>query len=83
MEATWFGHSRSLISTNVDSSAAIDTQFDGVAYDFGASVLFMLKAYLDKINTTTYRQGKLESIESLIFFFNNLLCGLFQACETI
>lgn len=56
MAATWFGHSRQLVSS-VTSSADIEAQFDGVSYSFGASILYQLMQYLAVVAPGAYDAG--------------------------
>jgi hypothetical protein len=44
-------------SAQVDSSAAIESQFDGVAYSFGGSLLWSLRNFLNVARPGAYNQG--------------------------
>lgn len=66
MAATQYGHSRPLIST-VDSSASIESQFDGVAYSFGASILYTLKNFIERSQPTAYTAGMAAYLQTFAF----------------
>ena len=53
MRATAYGDSRSLV-TEVDSSAAIESQFDGVAYSYGGSLLYMIEDFVERVKPGSY-----------------------------
>jgi aminopeptidase N len=54
--STMWGTSRSLTSY-VDSSEEIEAQFDGVAYSFGGSILYSVRAFVEAIVPGSFFQG--------------------------
>ena len=54
MEATQYGASRALVPAVVDSSATIESLFDGVSYSFGASLLRMIEGHVERVSPGSY-----------------------------
>ena len=69
MSSTWYGNSRKLVNA-VTSSEQIEASFDGVAYSFGASILFTLRNYCDRTAPGAYFTG-MQTYNTVNFFTNN------------